>query len=726
MHELFNPKTEEKILDFWKREQIFEKSLSKNAKGKKFVFYEGPPFPNAKAHIGNILTRCYKDAICRYKNMAGFNTIGRRAGWDVHGLPVELQLEKKLGFRGKPDIEKYGIAEFNGAARQMVFGYKDDWDKLTERIGFWIDSANYYITSDPRYMESLWQIVARIWKKKLLYRDFKVVPYCARCGTSLSNFEVAQGYKKVVENSVYIKFKLKPNQKIGADGFVTTDNTFIISWTTTPWTLPGNAALAVGEKIEYEILELADNKIFIFAKDLSARGGSASGGKDSIIEEQKIKSSFILGKNLLGLQYDPLFSVPQLKSKNSYKIYSADFVNIEEGTGVVHIAPMYGVDDFNLGAKTGLPKAHTVDLEGKFIKGIGFGLDGAYVKSDKTEAIILDYLKNNENLLRVKKYEHDYPFCWRCHSPLLYYAKSSWFIGMEKLRKRLLENNKKINWVPAHIKNGRFGGWLDEVKDWAFSRERYWGTPLPVWQCQKCENEQVIGSLEELDKFSPKKLNKYIFLRHGEAENNRTGVLSSWPEKKKFPLTLKGAGEIEKLIPWFRKKKIDLIFSSDLLRAKETAEIIAGALGKKIIYDQRLREHDFGIYNGAKAGESIKSFGENLSDIKKRVMDFLKFLDAKYEGKNILIISHGNPLMTAAGAYRGYKNEENLGLKEVIDFRKKTGSVFEMAGRNWPYNNEGELDLHRPYTDNLILRCSKCSGKMKRVPEVIDVWFDSG
>ena len=549
MPELFSPKTEEKILEFWKREQIFEKSLTfRQAQSKKkFIFYEGPPFPNAKAHVGNILTRCYKDAICRYKNMAGFNTIGRRAGWDVHGLPVELQLEKQLGLRGKPDIEKYGIAEFNSAARQMVFGYKDDWDKLTERIGFWIDSENYYITSDSRYIESLWAIIAQIWNKKLLYRDFKVVPYCSRCGTSLSNFEVAQGYEKVSENSVYVKFKLKPNQKIGADGFVTTNDTYIISWTTTPWTLPGNIALAIGEKIQYEILKLKNGNVFIFAKDL----------KDSInIEEQKINSLITLGKNLLGLQYEPLFSTPQLKSKNSYKIYSANFVNTEEGTGVVHIAPMYGVDDFNLGAETDLPKAHTVDLEGKFIKGIGLGLDGVYVKSDKTEKIILDYLKSSKSLLRVKKYEHDYPFCWRCHSPLLYYAKSSWFIRMEKLKKKLLNNNKKINWVPANIKEGRFGEWLNEVKDWAFSRERYWGTPLPVWQCQKCKNERVIGSLEELDKFSAKKLKK----------------------------------------------------------------------------------------------------GEH----------------------------------------------------------------------NWPYNKEGKLDLHRPYVDDLIVRCPKCSGNMKRVKEVIDVWFDSG
>ncbi|MFH1392832.1 MAG: isoleucine--tRNA ligase [Patescibacteria group bacterium] len=547
--ELFNPKTEEKILEFWKREQIFEKSLAlrqaQGKKGKNFVFFEGPPSANGRPGIHHVLARIYKDIICRYKTMAGFY-VSRKAGWDTHGLPVEIQVEKELGLKNKKEIEKYGVAEFNKKAQEIVWKYKEEWDKLTERIGFWLDLKNPYITYEPRYIESLWYLISQIAKKKLLYQDFKVVPYCPRCGTALSSHEVAQGYEKVSENSVYIKFKLKPNQKIGAN-FITGKNTYIISWTTTPWTLPGNVALAIGEKIEYEILELANYDIFIFAKAL----------KDGVnIEVEKIKSSFIVGKNLIGLEYEPLFNTPQPQSKNSYKIYPANFVNTEEGTGVVHIAPMYGVDDFNLGNKVGLPKIHTVDLEGRFNGDFGAGLKNIAVKSAQAEKLLMAHIKNSGGLLKIKKYEHDYPFCWRCHSPLLYYAKSSWFIGMEKLRKKLLENNKKINWVPANVKNGRFGEWLSEVKDWAFSRERYWGTPLPIWQCSKCKNEKVIGSLEELDGFSAKKLKK--------------------------------------------------------------------------------EEH------------------------------------------------------------------------------------------NWPYNKEGELDLHRPYVDNIELKCVKCSGIMKRVKDVVDVWFDSG
>ena len=740
MPELFNPKIEEKILEFWKRENIFEKSLTlRQAQGKKmFVFYEGPPSANGRPGIHHVLSRVYKDIICRYKAMGGF-WVSRKAGWDTHGLPVELQVEKELGLKTKKDFEKYGVGNFNEKAQEIVWKYKEEWDKLTERIGFWLDLKDPYITYEPHYIESVWYIISQIAKKKLLYQDFKVVPYCSRCGTALSSHEVALGYEKVSENSVYIKFKLKPGQTLKLSlcessgkkrEFKTGDNTYIISWTTTPWTLPGNVALAVGEKINYEILRFKNGGIFIFAKNL----------KESInIEDEKLNSEFTPGKNLVGLEYEPLFDVHQLKSKNSYKIYPAGFVNTEEGTGVVHIAPMYGVDDFNLGKKVGLPKVHTVDLGGKFIKGIGLGLDGVYVKSDEAESIILDYLKNKNLLFKTVKYEHDYPFCWRCHSPLLYYAKSSWFIRMEKLKKKLLDNNKKINWVPAHIKSGRFGEWLNEVKDWAFSRERYWGTPLPVWQCEKCKKEQVIGSLEELDKFSPKKLNKYIFLRHGEAENNRIGVLSSWPEKKKYLLTLKGTKEIEKLIPWLKKKKIDLIFSSDLMRTKETAQIIAGALDKKIVYDKRLREHDFGIYNSRKATDWTKLFsrrtdrylirpanGENLGDVKKRMMEFLKFLDAEYEGKNILIISHGNPIMAAIGAYEGYKDEKTFELREALRIEEKTGVTSEMVGHHWPYNEKGELDLHRPYVDDLIIRCQKCSEKMKRVKDVIDVWFDSG
>jgi len=505
------PEIEKKILEFWKKEKIFEKSLAKKSPKGDFVFYEGPPTANGKPGIHHVLARAFKDLIPRYKTMQGYH-VERKAGWDTHGLPVELELEKELGLKNKKDIEDYGIEKFNQKCKESVWKYKEDWEKMTERIGYWIDIENPYITYENNYIESLWWIIKQIYEKDLLYKGHKVVPQCPRCGTALSSHEVAQGYKNIEEESVYIKFKLKDK-----------NNEYMLVWTTTPWTLPGNIALAVGEDIDYVMVRTLDiekkqkgiteyqnliiaKEIFegLYRKDFKSSLKVAFNLEYLHIENgETINNTRILrefkGKDLIGLPYEPLFpgviKETEKNAQNAFKIYPADFVSTEEGTGVVHTAVMYGVEDYELGEKVGLPKVHTVNLDGTFNELVP-QWKGKFVK-DVEKEIIEDLIKRNL-LFGTENYAHDYPFCWRCESPLIYYAKDSWYFEMSKLRNELIKNNEKINWVPEHIKEGRFGEWLREIKDWAISRERYWGTPIPVWICEKCGEMKVIGSREEL------------------------------------------------------------------------------------------------------------------------------------------------------------------------------------------------------------------------------------
>ncbi|MFC1662672.1 isoleucine--tRNA ligase [Patescibacteria group bacterium] len=468
------PKLEEDILKFWRDKKIFSKSLKKTASGKRFVFFEGPPTANGRPGIHHIEARAFKDLIPRFKTMQGY-FVERKAGWDTQGLPVELEVEKQIGVSGKLDIEKYGVDKFNKKCRDSVWKYKDEWEKMTERIGFWIDLEDPYITYTNEYIETLWWILKQVWDKKLLEQGYKVVPYCPRCGTSLSSHEVAQGYEDVTEDSVYIKFKL-----------VDQPDTFILAWTTTPWTLPGNVALAVNQKIKYLKVK-QDNEYYILAEDLV-----------DLLEGDYKKVAEVKAKDLIGQRYEPLFPFVDLEKETGQKAYyitPADFVTTEEGTGVVHTAVMYGEDDFNLGRKIKLPEFHTVDDKGQF-KPIVKPWAGKFVKEVESE--IVDWLKANNKLYKVQPNTHAYPFCWRCHTPLLYYAKTTWFIRMTALRDKLIKNNKNINWVPAHLKEGRFGEWLNEVKDWAVGRERYWGTPIPVWECRKCQRQECLGSYEEL------------------------------------------------------------------------------------------------------------------------------------------------------------------------------------------------------------------------------------
>jgi len=500
---------EQKILEFWQEKKIFEKSLQKGKGRNNFVFFEGPPTANGRPGMHHVEARAFKDVIPRYKTMRGF-FVGRKAGWDTHGLPVELEVEKELGLKNKKEIEKYGIDKFNQKCKESVWKYKDEWEKLTDRIGFWLDMKNPYITYENYYIESVWFILKKIWEKGLIYKEFKVVPHCPRCVTTLSSHEVAQGYKTIPDKSVIVKFPISnfqfPNKSQDQNSKI-----YLLAWTTTPWTLPANVGLAINHKVIYckiknkneQVPHKREEKIKTTNKsskldESNVRREMYIVAKDklNIIDFEYEIIEEIKGKDLIGIKYEPLFKNPNQK-ENDLRVVAGDFVSTEEGTGIVHLAPAYGEDDLRVGEKEKLSVIHTVDNEGVVISGYNIPGEGKFVK-DADKDIIADLRKRNL-IFEEKKHEHDYPHCWRCDSPLLYYAKDSWFIKMSDLRDKLVANNKKINWEPEYIKEGRFGEFLREVKDWAISRERYWGIPLPIWICEKCQKQKAIGGTKELN-----------------------------------------------------------------------------------------------------------------------------------------------------------------------------------------------------------------------------------
>lgn len=713
---------EERILAFWKEHDIFKKSLEKNKGGKEFVFFEGPPTANAKPALHHLEARAFKDVIPRYKTMQGFS-VPRRAGWDTHGLPVELQIEKKLGLQSKKEIEQYGIAKFNQECKNSVFTYIKEWEVFTDRIGYWVDQEHAYHTFNPSYMESLWNIVGEVDKRGLLYKDYKVVPWCARCGTALASHELAQEYQDDKDLTVYAKFKVRSGQNIGT--FTTDDNTYLIAWTTTPWTLPGNVALAVGKDIEYILVESEGSNYFLAKERLS------------LFEKECRIIGSCKGEELVGLEYEPLYDVPQLKSEASYKVYAADFVTTTDGTGIVHIAPMYGADDFALASKAGLPKVHTVGDDGKFVVDIDF-LTGRFVKDEEVAVDIIKDLARRGLLFKKEKYEHSYPHCWRCKTPLIYYARDSWYIAMSTLRDKLLSANEGINWEPEHIKEGRFGEWLREVKDWAISRERYWGTPLPIWVNDVGER-MVVDSIATLRAHAKKAKNCYFVMRHGETEHNKLG-LWNYGNQDGDPLTENGKAQVDSTIQSLRDSGIDTIIASPFIRTRETAERVADALGisrEAIQTDERLAEWRIGKeYDGkpvedffAVRNASVDRYGfnpedgESYLDIIARASECLDAIEREHSGKTILIVSHGAVtralellsqgimLDTLFATTREYRNFANAEVREV--------DVVLL-----PHNNSGEIDLHRPYIDEVVLE--KDGKEYRRVKEVMDVWFDSG
>ncbi|RKX25465.1 MAG: isoleucine--tRNA ligase, partial [Candidatus Zixiibacteriota bacterium] len=467
------PTAEERIIEFWEQNHIFNKAQEVAKDRPHFVFYEGPPTANGHPGIHHIISRTVKDLICRYKYMQGFR-VDRKGGWDTHGLPVEIEVEKSLKLESKSKVLEYGIAKFNKQCRESVFRYLDEWNEITRRIGYWIDLDDAYVTLTNDYIESVWWILKNFYDRGLIYKGYKTVPFCPRCGTGLSSHEVAQGYEEIKDPSIFVKVK-------AADA----DFSYLV-WTTTPWTLPSNAALCVKPDADYVLVEHEGEKLVL-----------AEALVEKVFGESKETLERFKGVDFLKRRYEPLFNIFKDQADQAYFVLNANFVTLEDGTGIVHIAPGFGADDYLVGQEYGLPVFQAIEANGIF-KDFAEPYAGMFIKD--ADPIIIKDLKATGQLFKKELYEHNYPFCWRCHSPLIYIARQSWYLKTTKFKDQLIKNNNAINWYPDEIRSGRMLDWLENNVDWALSRERFWGTPLPIWTCDdpKCGTQKAVGSIEQL------------------------------------------------------------------------------------------------------------------------------------------------------------------------------------------------------------------------------------
>jgi isoleucyl-tRNA synthetase len=715
---------EEEILEFWNEHDIFNKSVET---------------PAGNRPTGDILAGTIKDAIPRFWTMNGKRVV-RKWGWDCHGLPLENIIEKRLGLATKRDIEAMGVKQFNEAAREAVLEYADDWREIIPRMGRFVDMNDDYKTMDATYTESVWWVFSELNRKGLVYEGFKSMHLCPRCGTTLSNFEVNQGYKDIKDIAVTVKLPLLDDA-----GNVT--DTSLLVWTTTPWTLPGNMAAAVHNDIEYVKVRctLEDkNDVVILAKARLAQLGTEH---YEILEEMK-------GSALVGKRYEPPFDVfknQDIKNKeNAWKIYHADYVELgEEGTGAVHLAPAYGEEDMELAKREDVPVVHHVDADGRF-KEFVTHFAGQLVKpkdDEKSEVSHLDAdieivkrLKDAGQLFKKENITHSYPHCWRCDTPLLNYATTSWFVRVTDIKDKLVEENNKVKWVPEHVGTNRFGRWLEGARDWAVSRQRYWGAPLPIWRREDNHEYKVFGSLDDLKQYVPKSGNTYLLMRHGESESNHSDVTCTNIEDEN-PLTELGKTQAVASAELLKDKNIDLIITSPFERTRQTAEIVRDALQleqSQVIVDARLEEVQLGTMNGI-ANSEYHTFlkenggwciakpegGESWSDVKQRVGAFLYDINTRYSGKRILIVAHNSPLRMLGAVNDGAVLGSTAFDHDEDGKRYGNAEVRELVFTPLPHNDNYELDFHRPYIDDIEL-VDTDGTKLVRVPDVFDCWFESG
>ena len=635
---------EEDVLAFWNEHDIFNKSLEKESPEGDFVFYDGPPFATGLPHYGHILAGTIKDAIPRFWTMNGYH-VKRKWGWDCHGLPLENIIEKRLGFSTKRDIEEFGIKNFNEAARDAVMEYADDWKQVIPRMGRWVDMEDDYKTMDPTYTESVWHVFSELYKKGLVYEGFKSMHLSPRSGTTLSNFEVNLGYKDIKDIAVTVKLPL-----LDEAGEVT--DTSLLVWTTTPWTLPGNMAAAVHNDLEYECVEVetdAGKEKYILAKERLIQLGD--------IPYQVLET--ILGSALTGKKYQPPFpwlGEQKFEGKDTaWTIYHADYVEVgEEGTGAVHIAPAYGEEDLALAQEEGIPIVHHVDYEGRFMDFVtDFAGQLVKPKDDDDAGVthldadieIVKALNASGKLFKKENITHSYPHDWRNGAPLLNYATTSWFVAVTKIKEELVAANNTVHWVPEHVGTNRFGKWLEGARDWAVSRQRYWGAPLPIWQNPETKDFKVLGSLQEIREHVRRSGNAFFLMRHGEADSNVTGFSSTKIDAAN-PMTENGTAQVADALVGLKEKNIDLIIASPFQRTRETAEQVAEGLGiakDAIVYDERIGEVQLGAIDGVSTEEyhqfldegglwceSAPEGGESWSDVKRRVGAFLYDTDKAY------------------------------------------------------------------------------------------------